>query len=294
MYKELVECNICPNSCKINRISNQTGFCKARTKAKIALASLHYFEEPCISGEKGSGTVFFSNCNMKCKFCQNYKISWEGKGREVTVNELSNIFLDLQEKGANNINLVTPTIYTYQIIDAIKLARNNGLKIPIIYNSNGYEKLETLKSLEGYIDVYLPDFKYYYDDLAFRYSGIKNYFSYATNAIKEMYRQVGAPVFNEKGIIQKGLMIRHLVLPNNIENSKLVLQWLKENIDANVYINIMAQYFPSYKAEEIEELNRKLTEEEYKEIENFVYELNIQNGYMQELGENEEEYVPNF
>lgn len=294
MYKELVECNICPNNCKVNRIDGKIGICKASATVKVALASLHYFEEPCISGENGSGTVFFSNCNMRCKFCQNYKISWDGKGKEITVEELADTFLELQEKGANNINLVTPTIYAYQIIEAIKLAKNKGLTIPIIYNSNGYESVETLRKLEGYIDVYLPDLKYYYDDIALRYSGINNYFKHATEAIKEMYRQVGSPKFNKSGIIQKGLMIRHLVLPNNIQNSKEVLRWLKENIDSNVYINIMAQYFPSYKAKEDEELNRKLSKEEYEEIENFVYDLDIQNGYMQELGEHEEEYVPNF
>ena len=202
--------------------------------------------------------------------------------------------LNLQKQGANNINLVTPTIYSYQIIEAIKIAKEKGLNIPIIYNSNGYESVETLKNLQGYIDVYLPDLKYYYNDIAFKYSGVKNYFEYATEAIKEMYNQVGVPQFDENGLIQKGVMIRHLVLPNNIENSKQVLKWIKENIDKRVYVSIMAQYFPCYKAKEMEELNRKLTKEEYEEIENFVYELDIENGYMQELGEHEEEYVPNF
>ena len=295
MYKvELVECTICPNNCKVNRIEGKIGLCRANDKVKIALASLHYFEEPCISGEKGSGTVFFSNCNMKCKFCQNYKISDEGKGKEITIEELADIFINLQKQGANNINLVTPTIYVYQIIEAIKIAKNNGLKIPIIYNSNGYESIKTLKKLEGYIDVYLPDLKYYYNDIAFKYSGVKNYFEYATEAIKEMYKQVGAPSFDENGLIQKGVIIRHLVLPNNIDNSKQVLKWIKENIDKRVYVSIMAQYFPCYKAKEMADLNRKLTKEEYEQIEYYVYELNIENGYMQELGEHEEEYVPNF
>ena len=295
MYKaELGECTICPNNCKVNRTEGKVGLCRANDKVKVALASLHYFEEPCISGEKGSGTVFFSNCNMKCKFCQNYKISAEGKGKEITIEELADTFFDLQEKGANNINLVTPTIYAYQIIEAIKIAKGKGLRIPIVYNSNGYESVETLKRLEGHIDVYLPDLKYYYDDMALEYSGIKNYFKYATEAIKEMYRQVGYPEFDENGLIQKGLIIRHLVLPNNIENSKQVLNWIKENIDKKVYVSIMAQYFPCYKAKEMEKLNRKLTKEEYEEIENFVYDLDIENGYMQELGEHEEEYVPNF
>lgn len=294
MFEKLIECNICPNNCKVNRVEGKLGFCKANSNVKIALASLHYFEEPCISGEKGSGTVFFSNCNMKCKFCQNYKISAQSKGKEISIEELAQNFLKLQEQGANNINLVTPTIYAYQIIEAIKIAKVKGLKIPIIYNSNGYESLETIKALKGHIDVYLPDLKYYYDDIAFKYSGVKNYFKYATEAIKEMCNQVGEPKFDENGIIKKGVIIRHLVLPNNIENSKQVLKWIKNNIDERIYISIMAQYFPCYKAKEIEELSRKLTKEEYEEIENFVYELDIKKGYMQELGEHEEEYVPDF
>lgn len=294
MFEELTKCTVCPHNCKVNRTEGKIGRCKANDKVKVALASLHYFEEPCISGEKGSGTVFFSNCNMSCKFCQNYKISAEGKGEEITIEELANTFLELQEKGANNINLVTPTIYVYQIIEAIKIAKKNGLNIPIIYNSNGYESLETLKSLKGHIDVYLPDLKYYYDDIAIKYSGVKEYFNIATEAIQEMYRQVGVPKFNKDGIIQKGIIIRHLVLPNNIQNSKMVLNWIKYNIDSNVYVSIMAQYFPSYKANEIEELSRKLKKEEYEEIEAFVYKLGIENGYMQDLGEHEEEYVPDF
>lgn len=294
MFEELIKCDICPNKCKVNRIKGEIGLCKANDKVKIALASLHYFEEPCISGEKGSGTVFFSNCNMKCKFCQNYKISAEGKGKEITVEELADTFLNIQEQGANNINLVTPTIYAYQIIEALNIAKSKGLEIPIVYNSNGYESIETLKKLDGYIDVYLPDLKYYYDDIAFKYSGVKNYFEHATEAIKEMYNQVGAPQFDENGIIQKGVIIRHLVLPNNIDNSKQVLKWIKENIDKRVYVSIMVQYFPCYKAKEMEDLNRKLTQKEYEEMENFVYDLDIEYGYIQELGEHEEDYVPNF
>lgn len=292
--KELIECKTCPHACKVNRVNGEKGVCKAGEKVKIALASLHYYEEPCISGKNGSGTVFFSHCNMRCKFCQNYEISWQGKGKEVSIKKLADIFIHLQEKGANNINLVTPTIYAYQIKKAIILAKEKGLNLPIIYNSNGYESIETLKSLEGYIDVYLPDLKYAEDKLAFAYSGVKNYYEIATHAILEMYRQVGAPTFDEKGMIQKGLMIRHLVLPNAIDNSKKVLEWVKNNLPNNVYINIMAQYFPCYLAKEIKEINRKLTKEEYNEIEQYVYKLDIQSGYMQELGEHEEEYVPDF
>ncbi len=231
---------------------------------------------------------------MNCLFCQNYEISQLGKGKEITIEELSNIMIEQQEKGVENINLVTPTSYTLHIIEAIKKARNKGLKIPIVYNTNGYENVETLKLLEGYIDIYLPDLKYYYDELGKKYSKVDNYFEIATSAIKEMYRQVGIPQLNEKGIMQKGLMIRHLILPNQIENSKKVLKWIKENMNNNIYVSIMAQYFPTYKAKELDELNRKLTKEEYEEVENYLYELDLENGYIQELGEHEEEYVPKW
>ena len=290
----LEKCEICPHECGINRTKNQIGRCKSTDKIKIALYSIHKFEEPCISGGNGSVTVFFSNCNLNCIYCQNYEISQEGKGREISVEELADIFIKQQNRKAENINLVTPTSYTLQIIEAIKIAKKKGLSIPIIYNTNGYEKVETLKLLEGYVDVYLPDLKYYDDELGKKYSKVDKYFEIAVKAIKEMYRQVGSPKLDERGMIKSGLMIRHLVLPNNIENSKKILKWIKENIDENVYVDIMAQYFPTYKAKDSKDLNRKLTKEEYKEIEEYVYDLNIKNGYMQDLGEHEEEYVPKW
>ena len=215
--KELEKCSICPHMCGINRNNGQIGRCKSSNKVKIALYSVHDFEEPCVSGENGSGTVFFSNCNMNCVFCQNYEISQQGKGKEITIERLAEIFLEQQNRNVNNINLVTPTSYVPQIIEAIKIARVNGLKIPIVYNTNGYENVETIKMLEGYIDIYLPDLKYAEDNLGLEYSKVKNYFEIATTAIKEMYRQVGSPKLNNDGIIEKGLIIRHLVLPNNIE-----------------------------------------------------------------------------
>ena len=294
MLEQLAKCEICPFRCKVNRLSGQVGRCGCGDKIKVAKYQLHYFEEPCISGKSGSGTVFFSNCNFKCIFCQNYKISQEGKGNEVTIEELANIFLKLQQEGANNINLVTPTMYAYQIIEAIKLARMNGLNLPIIYNSNGYENVETLRDLRGYVDVYLPDLKYYADELAIKYSKAPNYFKIATKAILEMINQVGGPEFDENGMIKKGVIIRHLVLPGHIQNSKHILKWLKENVEGNAYVSVMAQYFPTYKAKEDEYLNRKLTRKEYSEIEQYLYLLDIQNGYMQELGKHEEEYVPDF
>ena len=227
-------------------------------------------------------------------FCQNYKISQQGLGKEISIEELADIFIEQQNKKVENINLVTPTMYIYHIIEAIKIARKKGLNIPIVYNTNGYENVETIKKLNGYIDIYLPDLKYYDNDLAFKYSGIKNYFENATEAIKEMYNQVGAPVLDENGIMKKGVIIRHLVLPNNLQNSKDVLKWINDNIDNKVFVSVMAQYFPTHRAKDFPELNRKLTKEEYEEIENFLYSLNLDNGYIQELGEHEEEYVPDF
>ena len=291
---DLEKCEICPHKCGVNRNKNEIGRCKSTKQVKIALYSIHHFEEPCISGKNGSGTVFFSNCNLNCVYCQNYEISQEGKGKEISIEELADIFIEQQNRQAENINLVTPTSYVFQIIEAIKIAKKKGLNTPIIYNTNGYENVETLKLLEGYIDVYLPDLKYYDNEIAKRYSKIDNYFEIATKAIKEMYRQVGSPKFDERGMITKGVMIRHLVLPGYIENSKKVLKWIKENMDENIYVNVMAQYFPTYKAKKIEALNRKLTNEEYQQIEEYVYDLDIKNGYMQELGEHEEEYVPKW
>lgn len=292
--QQLNSCTLCPRNCKINRQEGKIGRCKATNQVKIALYSIHKFEEPCISGENGSGTVFFSNCNLNCIFCQNYEISQQGKGKEISTDELANIFLKQQERKAENINLVTPTSYVPQIIEAIKIAKNKGLKLPIVYNTNSYENIETIKMLKGYVDIYLPDLKYADNLLAQKLSHIDNYFETATQAIQEMYKQVGNPILNEKGIMQKGMIIRHLVLPNYIENSKNVLNWIHKNMPNDVYVSIMAQYFPTYKAKEDEKLNRKLTKEEWNEILEYIDTLEIENGYVQELGEHEEEYVPKW
>lgn len=294
MLEQLKSCNICPFRCNVNRLQEEIGKCKCNDKIKIALYSLHYYEEPCISGTEGSGTVFFSNCNLNCIYCQNYKISQEGKGKEISIEDLANIFLKQQEAGANNINLVTPTSYVFHIIEAIKIAREKGLKLPIVYNSNGYENIETIQALNGYVDIYLPDLKYYSDELSIKYSGAKNYFNIATKAILEMIKQVGSPEYDERGIMKKGVIVRHLVLPNHIQNSKHILKWLKENVYEKATLSIMAQYFPTYKAKEDKYLNRKLTKKEFKEIEDYLITLGIEEGYIQELGEHEEEYVPNF
>ena len=294
MIKYLEKCEICPHKCKADRTTGEIGRCKSKDTVKIALASIHDYEEPCISGENGSGTIFFSNCNMNCIYCQNYEISQQGLGKEITIKRLAEIFIEQQEKGVENINLVTPTSYVIQIVEAIKIARENGLKIPIVYNTNGYENVETIKLLDGYIDIYLPDLKYADDNIANQYSKVENYFEIATEAIKEMNRQVGESTFDDKGIMRKGMIIRHLVLPNNIENSKKVLKWIEQNMPSDIFVSIMAQYFPTYRSNEIKHLNRKLTRQEYNEIEQYLYSLSIENGYIQELGEHEEEYVPKW
>ena len=297
MLEELDKCTICPHECKINRNEGKIGRCKSTDKIKIALYSTHNFEEPCISGKRGSGTVFFSNCNLNCVFCQNYEISQQTRGKEIEIEDLAKIFLEQQKKKLENINLVTPTSYVPQIIEAIKIARKEGFNLPIVYNTNGYEKVETIKKLDGYVDIYLPDLKYAEDDLAKKYSKIDNYFEIATKAILEMQRQVGKPKLNKEGVMQKGIIVRHLVLPSHIENSKKVLKWIKENIYKENYVSIMAQYFPCYKAKEEKEyndINRKLTNEEWNKIEKYVEELDFENGFIQELGEHEEEYVPKW
>lgn len=294
MEKLLKQCNLCPRNCNVDRISGKIGRCRAGLKPKIALADLHFYEEPCISGKTGSGTVFFSGCNLSCKFCQNYKISQQFLGKEIEVEELAEKFVELQKRGANNINLVTAFAFVPQIIAALKIAKGKGLKIPVVYNSSGYESLDTLKLLDGYIDVYLPDFKYAYNELGENLSSVNNYFEVACEAIKEMKRQVGNPIFDENGIIQKGLIIRHLVLPNHLQNTKKVLKWIRQNLGKDTYLSVMAQYFPTFKAFEDNDINRKLTQEEYEEIEEYLYNLNLLNGYMQDIEDDEEKYVPNF
>ena len=232
---------------------------------------------------------------MNCVFCQNYEISQLGNGKEITVERLAEIFLEQQQRNVENINLVTPTSYVPQIIEALKIAKERGLKLPIVYNTNGYENVETIKMLNGYVDIYLPDLKYSDNELAVRLSNAPKYFEIATDAIKEMYNQVGVPIFNEDGIMQKGIMIRHLVLPNNIENSKKVLKWISEELPKEVYVSVMAQYFPTYKVKDnVYGINRKLYNEEWEEIQNEISNLGIENGFIQELGEHEEEYVPKW
>ncbi|MBF0988330.1 MAG: radical SAM protein [Clostridiales bacterium] len=286
------KCEICPRKCKVNRYEKK-GYCRCDDKVRIALVSKHYFEEPCISGRNGSGTIFFSNCNLNCVFCQNHDISQGGKGIDVTVERLAEIMLEQQERGANNINLVTPTMYVEQIIKAIDIAKDGGLNIPIVYNTNGYEEVETIKKLAGYIDIYLPDFKYFTNELAIKYSKAPNYFEKVTSALLEMQSQFDEYVFDGE-IMKKGMIVRHLVLPNHIQNSKNVLKWIKENLREDIYVSVMAQYFPTYKAIGDELIGRKLSFSEYRKIEQYFYGLDIKNGYIQDLGKHEEEFVPDF
>lgn len=289
----LKKCNLCPRNCNINR-NNSFGFCKASNKIKVARCALHYYEEPSISGKEGSGAVFFSNCNLKCCFCQNFSISTKEKGIEISIDRLSDIFLELQEKGANNINLVSPTIYIIQIKEAIIKAKNNGLTIPIVYNSGGYEKIESLKLLEGLIDIYMPDFKYFSNVSATKYSKCKDYVENAKLAINEMYRQVGKNKFTKNNIMTKGLIVRHLIMPGLNNESKQILNYLYNKYHNNIYISIMNQYTPLENVENYPEINRKITKEEYDDIINYAIELGIENAYVQDDGTQSDSFIPEF
>lgn len=290
----LKNCSLCPRNCSVNRVKGKTGVCRAGVNPKVALASIHMWEEPCISGTKGSGTVFFSHCNLKCVFCQNFDISQQDFGKEISIEELAEIFIKQQNKGVHNINMVSPTQYLIQVKQAVSLAKQNGLSIPVLYNTNGYESVERLKILKGLIDVYLPDLKYAKNDLGQKYSGVNDYFEKASEAVLEMYSQVGAPIFDDNGIIQKGLIIRHLILPGQLENSKKVLDWIRANLPNDIYISLMCQYTPIYKAGDYPELNRRLRKREYEEIIDYFFEIGLENGFAQEMSSAEKVYTPKF
>ncbi len=288
-----MNCTLCPQNCNIDREMNK-GFCGVTNRLKAARAALHFWEEPCISGKSGSGAVFFSGCPLHCVFCQNSDISNGDAGKEISVERLAEIFTELQQKGANNINLVTPTHYVPEIIEAIKLARKNGLSLPIVYNSSGYEKVHTLKLLEGYVDVYLPDMKYFSPFLSKKYSGVSDYFAVAKDAIAEMYRQVGAPVFDESEIIKNGVIVRHLVLPSHSDDSKRVINYLYSTYKDNIYISIMNQFTPNEKCRDFSELNRTLNKDEYESVVNYAVWLGVKNGFTQEGGTASESFIPAF
>lgn len=287
-------CTLCPRSCKIDRKGGQVGFCKAGDKIKVARASLHEWEEPCLSGTKGSGTVFFSHCTLKCIFCQNYSISTQQFGKEISCEKLSKIFFRLQNQGAHNINLVTPTHFVPQIISAIKEAKKQGLTIPIVYNSSGYETVDTIRKLNGFIDIYLPDMKYYSDNLAIRYSKAPHYFDYAKEALEEMFKQVGPPLFDENGILQKGVIVRHLLLPGQKEDTKQILSYLYQTYHDDIIISIMNQYTPLEQVKDIPSLNQKVSQQDYDEVINYAIDLGIKRAYIQEGETQKTSFIPSF
>ncbi len=291
---ELDCCTLCPRNCHINRNMGQHGFCNASSQVKVARAALHQWEEPCLSGESGSGTVFFSHCTLKCIFCQNYSISTQEFGKEVSTIKLSNIFLSLQEQGAHNINLVTPTHYVPQIKEALILSKQNGLHIPIVYNSSGYETKEVIQSLKGLIDIYLPDMKYYDDKLAMRYSKAPHYFQFAKEALDEMVKQVGPCKFDENGMLQKGVIVRHLLLPHQLNDAKKIIKYLYETYHDQIWISIMNQYTPMKQVSEVAELNQTVTQEEYDALIDYAISLGIQNAYIQEGETQKVSFIPSF
>ena len=290
---DLNNCMLCPRKCGVNRNKGELGFCKATNKIKIARYSLHMWEEPCISGTQGSGTIFFSCCNLKCIFCQNYDISTNNIGKEISIERFKDICLELQEKGALNINLVTPTMYIPLIKEGLILAKKEGLKIPIVYNSSGWENVEALKELDGLIDIYLPDFKYYDDNLAKNFSNIFNYFEITKKALEEMYRQVGKNEF-KNDIMTKGVIVRHLLLPKHIDDSKKILEYLYNTYKDNIYISIMNQYTPLRNIKEYSELNETVSDNEYDDLINYACDLGIVNAFIQEGETCKESFIPDF
>lgn len=288
----LSECRLCPRECKVNR-HEKSGYCGQSDKIKIARAALHEWEEPCISGNRGSGTIFFSGCTLRCIYCQNHEISQEGKGYYISIRELSDTMLKLQDDGAHNINLVSPTPYIPQIITAIDLA-SGKLKIPIVYNCGGYESVGALKLLDGYIQIYLPDFKYFDDQYSMEYSGAADYSQKAISAIKEMVRQVGKPTYDDSGIMQSGVIIRHLTLPTLRHDSEAVLRLLNENFDKDeILLSLMSQYLPMHNAIGHSKLGRRISTFEYNQAVKSAEKYGF-SGYIQERSSSDEAYIPQF
>lgn len=292
MEELLNKCEICPRKCKVNRNNGELGYCKASNKMKIGGYHLHMWEEPIITGKNGSGTIFFSYCNLRCAYCQNYDLSFDSIGEYITIERLSDIMLELQEMQAENVNLVTPTHYIPLIKNSIVLAKEKGLKIPIVYNTSGYESIESLKTLEGLIDIYLPDFKYYDNSLG-KYSSVADYFNITSLALKEMYRQVGKPKYNKKGMLKKGVIVRHLVLPNNYQDSKKIINYLYQEYKDNIILSIMNQYTIT-KITKYPELNQKVDPKEYDNLIDYAYNLGIRNCFTQEEESQSESFIPKF
>lgn len=303
-------CTLCPRNCGVDRENGQLGLCGQTDEVKVARAALHAWEEPCISGEHGSGAVFFSGCSLQCVFCQNYNIAHGTAGKAITTGRLSEIFLELQEKGAHNINLVTASHFVPQIITALESAKKQGLTLPIVYNTGSYEKVDTIRQLEGLIDIYLPDFKYMSPMISAKYSSAADYSMVAKKVIAEMVRQTGAPVFFQSkdteaspdeqdpidagALMKRGTIVRHLLLPGYIEDSKAVIRYLYQTYGDNIYISIMNQFTPLAGLEKYPELNRKVTEEEYETVVDYAVKLGVERGFIQEGNTAEESFIPEF
>ena len=295
MILHLMEaCRLCPRECDVNRLEGKKGFCGVDAKVMVARAALHMWEEPCISGKEGSGAVFFSGCSLGCGFCQNRRISRGQSGKQITIEHLVDIFLNLQEQKANNINLVTAGQFLPQVAEALKRAKAQELHIPVVYNSSGYEKAEMLKMLDGLVDIYLPDFKYMDPELAGKYSHAKDYPQVAKLALEEMVRQVGMPEFDSCGMMKRGVIVRHLLLPGHVKNSKNVLKYLYETYRDKIYISMMNQYTPMPTMKDDPQLSRKVTDREYERLINYAISLGLKNGFMQEGETAKESFIPEF
>jgi len=290
----LKNCQLCPRKCKVNRLKNEKGFCQAGKNITFSLAQPHFGEEPILTGENGSGTIFFTYCNLHCVYCQNYEISQLGQGKEITPRELAKIMINLQNKRVHNINLVSPTHFIPQIIQALILAIPQGFHLPLVYNTSGYERAEILKLLQGIIDIYLSDMRYSDDKIAEKYSGVSNYVHYNRLAIKEMFNQVGNPILSSQDVIQRGLIIRYLVLPNDIAGSKNTFRFLAKKVSQDVYVSLMAQYFPCFKAKNYPLINRPITHNEYQNVLDSFHKKGLRNGLKQELSSAKREFVPKF
>ncbi|TEB10426.1 Radical SAM superfamily protein [Pelotomaculum sp. FP] len=290
----LAGCRLCARSCGADRLDGDTGFCQAGRNVKIARAALHFWEEPCISGRRGSGTVFFAHCNLRCVFCQNHPASQQGVGREISIDRLSEIFLELMAAGAHNINLVTPTHYAPHIMQALNIARRNGLSLPVVYNTNSYENVETIRFLKGSIDVYLPDLKYYNDKYALKYSGVDGYFAKAKVVIEKMVDQVGAIKFNREGLLVKGVLVRHLALPGLLFDSKKVIDYLYRTFGDSIYISLMNQYTPLNQACKYPEINKPLHPGHYRGLIEYCQRKGMRNVFIQKSGTASPDFVPPF
>lgn len=295
-WPELADCTLCPRECHIDRNAGNIGYCGQTARLMAARAALHFWEEPCLSGTNGSGAVFFSGCSLRCVYCQNHEIAQGDSGKEITVSRLSDIFLELQEKQAHNINLVTPTHFIPQIISALETAKRQGLSIPVVYNTSAYEKTDTLRCLDGLIDIYLPDLKYYDPALSAQYSQAPDYFKTASLAIAEMVRQTGSPVFTagEDSLMQRGVIVRHLLLPGCGKDSREILRYLYETYKNDIYVSIMNQYTPLSHVREIPALYRRVSKHSYDRIVDYAISLGIEQAFIQEGAAASESFIPAF